>query len=628
MPRPERTVGETGAPARLKYRAGLDGVRAIAVTIVVLYHAKFSVASGGFVGVDVFFVLSGFLITSLLLSEYAFTGTIDLVRFWLARMRRLLPAALLVIVASLLVVAIFSPNDLASLRGDALASVLYVNNWHQILAHRSYFAAFGRPSLLQHFWSLAVEEQFYLIWPPLLLVGLRFLRRRQLVAGAALGAVASGTLMVVLYDPAHDPSRVYYATDTRAMPLLVGVVLAFVWPAMRDAKPIRGSAAAVLDGVGLLGLALVLYAVVQWVDYQSFVYRGGLEVLAIGAALLIASASHPSTRVGKALGCAPMRWIGRRSYGIYLWHWPVMVMSRPGLDFNTGKAVLVPIQIGVTVTLAAASYKYVELPIRQGRLQARTRSWLNRVSTARGWTAIAAAPALVAIFVIGIASWPASATGIPHEPTASAIARVVLKPHHVVRDTASRSTTSTSTTPTRASTPLATPKTRPYPSQADGIPRGPILMVGASVMLAAIQPLEHKLHAHVDAVVSRPPETILDRLKEYRAAGRLPPIVVVQTGENAPLSSGYLTALRHVLQGVKRVVLMTLRAPNQSWIPALNAEFVRFARTWPQARIGDWAAVSGNPSLTWDGTHPDPAGAIVYERVVAKAIYGSASGPG
>lgn len=591
----------------LAYRPGLDGVRAIAVAIVVLYHGKVSAAGGGFLGVDVFFVLSGFLITSLLLHEHGRTGTIDFVRFWLGRVRRLLPAFVVVVLVSLLVVALFSSQDLPSLRGDALASVLYVNNWHQVLAERSYFAAFERPSLLQHFWSLAVEEQFYLLWPPLLLLGLRRLDARRVALIALGGAVVSVLLMALLYDPNRDPTRVYFGTDTRAFPLLVGVVLAFTWPAMRHARPVSGSARGGLDAIGLAGLLIVLAAVVGWSDYDPFLYPWGLLIAALGSAMLIASAAHPSSRVGQALGWAPLVWIGARSYGIYLWHWPVMAMTRPELDVHVTLWVLVPLQIAVTVGCAALSYRYVEMPIRRGEAQERVRAWLGQMQTSRRRAVLGATPAIVLLLVVLLAAWPTAGRHVPGGPSASAAASALA-------DTAP-GTSTTAVDPRE----LARQQRGQVPV-AQAAPDGPILAVGASVMLAAIDPLQRRLHARVDAAVSRQPKDILDRLEAYRAAGELPPVVVVQIGENGPLYYEDQQRLKEILQGVPRVVLMTVRAPTVNWIDEVNAKLEALTDGWPQAAIADWHAASENSNLLFDGAHPNAQGGVVYARLVADAI--------
>jgi len=600
----------------LAYRPGLDGIRALAVAAVVLFHGGVEPFSGGFLGVDLFFVLSGFLITSLLLEEHARTGTVDLARFWLRRARRLLPAALLVIVVSLVAVALLSSEDLPPLRGDALASALYVNNWHQILADRSYFEAFGRPSLLLHFWSLAVEEQFYLLWPPLLLVALRFLRPASVALLALLGAVASGVLMALLFDPSHDPTRVYYGTDTRATPLLAGVALAFVWPAMRGQVNVVGRGARIdLDVMGVAGLALVLYGVFSWEALDPFLYPGGLALTALGAVLLTASASHPASHVGRALGWAPLAWLGARSYGIYLWHWPVMALTRPELDVDASMWLLVPAQLAATVALAALSYRFVEMPVRRGAAQARLRAWLGGLSVPRRRAALAAVPAALALFVAGALAWPVAPRELPVAHTQSALARSAPSAAKL-----SASAGRSDAAPADGSTAAPAPA-RPARRKAAAAPRGPVLAVGASVMLAAIGPLEHRLHARVDAAVARQPAEIVERLQAYRDAGGLPPVVVVQTGENGPLYRDDLLALKEVLRGVPRVVLVNVRSPEVSWADDTNAKLDELKSTWPQATVADWHDASDDDDLLYDdGTHPNPAGAAVYARVVRRAI--------
>src|SRR5579871_3941423 len=270
---------------RLRRMPGIDGLRAIAVAAVFVYHADQAWLPGGFLGVDVFFVISGYLITSLLIAELAATGGVQLARFWAGRARRLLPALFLLLAVCLLIGATVERNKLVMLRGDALSSIFYVANWRFIFEHESYFAQFGRPPLLRHLWSLAVEEQFYLIWPPLFLALSRIRHRTVVPVLVALAALGSTALMWALYTPGADTSRVFYGTDTRAAPLLVGVLLAFVWRPGSMTR-LNRAGARVLNGASAVALAAVAYMLATVHDYDQFTYRGGFLVLALCAALL------------------------------------------------------------------------------------------------------------------------------------------------------------------------------------------------------------------------------------------------------------------------------------------------------------------------------------------------------
>jgi peptidoglycan/LPS O-acetylase OafA/YrhL len=581
----------------IRYRPGLDGVRALAVIGVLLYHAQVAAVPGGFLGVDLFFVLSGFLITSLLLDDRLRTGTVHLAQFWMRRARRLLPAAFVVILIALIVTAAWHPSDLRNLRGDALASVLYVNNWHQVFANRSYFAAFDRPSLLQHYWSLAVEEQFYLIWP-LALLAMRSWSRRRIAVIAVAGAAGSALLMAGIYNPNADPSRVYYGTDTRAMPILVGVALACVWPMLGSVRPIGRSATWLLDALGVGGLVVLVLAMTHWTDYDPFVYRGGLVIAAAAGAVVIGGAAHPATHLSRALGWAPLVWIGRRSYGMYLWHWPVMALSRPGVDVQWPMWQLVPLQIGITVLLAELSYRYVEMPFRTGAVQRRGRALAASMSIARRRVGIGAVAAALAGVTTAIAAAPAPAAHRPFTRLASADALVPDAALH-------------------APTPA---KQASVQHVSHETARPPVLMVGASVMLAASRPLHDMLHAIVDAKVGRQPYDIVNRLRAYRRHHALEPVVAVQIGENGPFTTEEAEALRQVLRGVSIVVLINLRNPGRSWIAVSNKKIDHLAHTWRHVVLANWRKASANPRLLWDGAHPNAAGALVYARTVREAV--------
>ena len=365
---PEARGAPPAAPARrtMAYVPALDGLRAVAVVGVLLFHGGVSWIPGGYLGVDVFFVLSGYLITTLLLHERVSTGGVDLRAFWTRRLRRLLPA-LLVLLA---VVAVATPffvaaAERASVRGDAIASLLYVANWHFILTDQSYFA--GAPSPLRHLWSLSVEEQWYLVFPVVLAVALRRARRLgPLLVGMAVAMVASALWMAHLATGGGDPSRAYYGTDTRAHSLLAGALLAGVaaqWPLHRYRRA--------LSVLGLLGALGVLASYVLVSEGDLWMYRGGFLGLAVATAALVGAVALPRTPLPwtRALAVAPLVAIGRVSYGLYLWHWPVNVFLTPertGLDGGgLDDVALLAVRTAVAVAFTLASYRLIEMPIRR-----------------------------------------------------------------------------------------------------------------------------------------------------------------------------------------------------------------------------------------------------------------------
>jgi peptidoglycan/LPS O-acetylase OafA/YrhL len=394
-----------------RYMPGLDGLRAVAVLAVIAYHEQFAWAPGGLLGVGVFFTLSGYLITDLLLGQWSASGRLQLRDFWLRRARRLLPALFVMLAVVTAWVTVMDRAQLPSLRKAVAAAATYSSNWYLIAAHSSYFARFAPPAPLDHLWSLAVEEQFYLIWPWLLLAGLCLLRARGRAGAVAwlalptlLLAAASAVEMFLLYQPGFDPTRIYEGSDTRAFGLLIGAALAMVWPSRRAAVPDRVRRV-LLDGAGIAGLAVI--AVLFWRvgQYSSFTYRGGLVVLSFATAAVVAATACPGSVVGLALGWRPLRWIGVRSYGIYLWHFPVIVLTSP--PNSTEDLPRAALQIAASVVLAALSWRFVEEPVRHGalaRLRARVRSsqWYTQSAGVGGLAAVTAASGVVVVACVGL----------------------------------------------------------------------------------------------------------------------------------------------------------------------------------------------------------------------------------
>jgi peptidoglycan/LPS O-acetylase OafA/YrhL len=385
-----------------RYMPGLDGLRALAVLAVIAFHEQFSWAPGGLLGVGVFFTLSGYLITDLLLSQFRRYGNLRLGEFWLRRARRLLPALFVMLAVVTAWVTIADRARLSALRGAVGAAAGYFSNWYLIDTHSSYFSRFAPAQPLDHLWSLAVEEQFYLIWPWLLLLGIIAVRRRPkalpwLALPTLALAAASAGLMLVLYHPGYDPTRVYEGTDTRAAGLLIGAALAMVWSSERAARATR-TWRAILDGPALAGIAVIFLMVWRVGQYSPFLYKGGLVVLSLATAAVLAGAAVPGSVVGRALGWGPLRWLGVRSYGIYLWHYPVIVLTTPANGIISLPRAAA--QIAVSTGIAALSWKFVEEPVRHGalgRLGARLRAGqLRRV----GWTGLAAGGAAGGLLVV------------------------------------------------------------------------------------------------------------------------------------------------------------------------------------------------------------------------------------
>ena len=359
----------------LRYMPALDGLRALAVIAVLLYHADVGWARGGYFGVDAFFVLSGFLITGLLLGEWQTTGSIDVKAFWIRRARRLLPALALVLSGVCLYAAFAaSPVELDQLRRDGLSTLVYVANWNQIFSHQSYFQKFAAPSPLLHTWSLAIEEQFYLVWPLAIFALLRRrVSRRALLAFCGALALGSAVLMGVLYRPGHDPSRVYYGTDTRAQSLLIGAMLAILL-AGRELNVVHTHRRVLHVGAIAAACALA-YIWTTTSETDGWQYRGGFALAAVLVAVVIASVTSPGDTgpLGKLLSSAPLRTIGIMSYGLYLWHWPIYVYlseDRTGLDHTP----LLLARLAVTFAAAGASFMLVERPIRRGSFRLRRRT--------------------------------------------------------------------------------------------------------------------------------------------------------------------------------------------------------------------------------------------------------------
>jgi peptidoglycan/LPS O-acetylase OafA/YrhL len=359
-----------------RYMPGLDGLRAVAVLAVIAFHLGFDWAPGGMLGVGVFFTLSGYLISDILLAQLNARGRIKLGAFWLARARRLLPALFVMLAIVVAWVTVLGPAQPDQFRKGVISAIFYANNWEQIFADVSYFARFEAEGPLDHLWSLSVEEQFYILWPFLLLAGVKLVHERPLASGVRprlalltiAGAIASTILMAVLYKPSLDPSRLYFGTDTRAGGLLFGAALAMVWPSRKLSRRIAPQARNMLDALGVLGLLVIALLIWRTGELSSFNYRGGFALLSLATVLVLMPLTHPACRLGKWVGMKPLRWVGVRSYGIYLWQTPIIVLTTPHGTQHEDDLLRSLLQVVAIFAVAALSWRFLEEPIRHGAI--------------------------------------------------------------------------------------------------------------------------------------------------------------------------------------------------------------------------------------------------------------------
>ena len=734
---------------RLPHAPALDGLRALAVVAVLLYHAGLSWLPGGFLGVEIFFVISGYLITSLLLAEWSTTGRIDLAGFWLRRARRLLPALFALLLGVVAFAVIFLPDEVAGMRGDAVSGALYVNNWYQIFSHKSYFESAGRPSLLRHLWSLAVEEQFYLLWPLLFVILMRWSRkrvphifvvnfvgneaasadRRQNIEESpkqgsqssplqfaiprcnrdggrssatpacnvhtnfigkvsdkdmmhfALGltvasAAASALGMAMQYAPDADPSRIYFGTDTRASGILIGEALAFLL--VGRTRRLQGSCGQSLarsgseDGrrafcrrqgtaCGYNGTALVTIAclvalgelltcLLRLNEFQSFLYRGGFVLTSLATTALIAAAVQaPDARISRIFAWAPLRWIGVRSYGIYLWHFPIFMVTRPQLDVACDGIGLLAARLALTVLIAALSYQCMELPIRQGILarvwhvwraaQGRERSWLTTCG-------LAAATFVTAPFLVfGALLITAEAPPPPAYLTAMQAVMVPGRAGPLHREPVERLDPPQPLEAARAAVREAHGETpAPYlnaptdghsttqlnvvhssfaPPASNTISGTEIVAIGDSVMLGVRDELLRALgpDAIVDAEVGRQARHALAAAQKLRQEGKIRPIVILHIGANGFISAGMFDQIMAELADARQVLIVNVKVPR-SWETPNNKMLAEAVRRYPNAVLVDWHAASENrPEIFWkDGHHLRPKGAVIYANLIAQAL--------
>jgi peptidoglycan/LPS O-acetylase OafA/YrhL len=653
---PPATPGGRGATSGLAYLGGVDGLRAIAVLAVIAFHGAIFHLDGGFLGVEVFFVISGYLITSLLIAEYRRTGQVSLRAFWLRRARRLLPALCALWVAVVAISATLVPDAFVATKADLPGAVFFVSNWWQIARHQSYFMAIERPPLLLHLWSLAIEEQFYLLWPIAFAYLCARVRGRWLACGAVAMAIASAAWMATLYDPGRDASAVYYRTDTRLSGLLFGMALAAIWrpgPGKDDHAGDRGERSVaggrVLGVAGLLAFAVLAWAFVELSDSAPLVYRGGFLVVDVATAVLVAAAVHPSAWVGRVLGVAPLAWIGRRSYGLYLWHWPIFAITRPDLDIHMGGARLFALRLVLTLVVSELCYRFIETPLRQADLAAMFRALAlggSAVQRNRAWRAVGAVAVVAALTVGLLSGGPVRAAG-GDSAAAGATGSWVLADSAPFKDGhhADRVVTPGS---------MAGPAS---PVVGRGIPVDPswpktLTLLTDSVTLGVKMSLPAALSDWKVEVVGRPALMVKQVVPEFLRGRTVGSVVVVGLAYNSLFEKNRRNYDRWAAlwdreadtllsdlgaRGAKKVVWVTLREPSPevvtdkgksqyglyAWFfPYVNERLHALVERHPEVGLADWMAVSNVPGVTYDLIHLSSGGVKLMTSTITAAVLG------
>ena len=619
--------------------AGLDGLRAMAVLAVLGYHLRPSAVSGGFLGVDIFFVISGFLITTLLIREQRTGGRIDLRAFWTRRARRLVPALVTVVATSIVVAWLVDGDLLVGIGRQTIGAATFSTNWVELGASTDYFDATS-PLLFNTFWSLAIEEQFYLLWP-IVIVG--FVRARVRAAPAAVftlvAAGGSAALMSVLSASGASATRVYYGTDTHLFGMMLGASLAFAFAAPVAILASRRWHRLRL-WVGFVGMAAVLALIFGLGHASSFTYHGGIALASVCSVLMVVALPGGPTSFTRLLQIRPLVWVGERSYGIYLWHWPVFLIvsellpaPAPGVPPTLLTVLSV---LAATAILSEVSYRWIEGPIRRNGFAGTWHALVGRrlervvapamiVLMALAGFALATAPdrsqaqLSVEAGLRAIESQPSLVpTTVPSQP--SLVPTTVPSQPSLVPTTVPDSTVPDSTVPD-----TATPE--PVWSRDLAVPPGELIMgFGDSVLSGAAPAMYERFPGvFIDATPILQWRDAPAIVAELQQAGTMRPVVILHFGTNAGLKDeSSVAALREVLDILgpdRRVVLLTVVGISY-WIPTTNAMLGEVSAEYPNTIVADWhAVIEESPELLYnDQTHPNNAGIVVYAELVASAL--------
>lgn len=611
-----------------RYITGFDGIRSLAVIGVILYHLLPSQMRGGYLGVPVFFAVSGYLITDLLLQEWKQTGKINIKQFYYRRMKRLYPALVAMLIGASAYITLFQRNLLNNLRGNVLSSLFYVNNWWQINHGMSYFDRFAGESPFTHIWSLAVESQNYLIWPVVFVLLMKFIKNKANVFFSILGAaLVSAILMAVLYVPGSDPTRVYYGTDTRLFSILLGGALAFIWPSTRLKTQIPPQAKRILNGVGLVTMILLILAFLFLRDDLTFVYYGGMFLVSLLSILLVAITAHPGASWNRWLTNPVFSWIGKRSYGIYLYQFPVMIFYEAKVNVANHIFLHTIVEVLLIGLVTELSYRFVEKPLRYFNYRESFATLKNSFYAplkSRRKIGFIFSGLLTLIAVVGIIIAPTNQVDANQQALQKQIEqnKKAADKTETVQSSSETQQTDQTTESSEAPKSLADK----YSLSNREITKAKNLKItafGDSVLLAGSKGLTEIFPKMVvDGEVGRQLKDSPPLLQALKDKGELNDTVLLSLGTNGPFNQDDFAQIMNILGDKHQVFVLNTHVPTRRWQNDVNSTLDAVAKEYKNVHLIDWYGYS-NTHPDWfydDQVHPNEGGSIHYCSLIAKEI--------
>ena len=580
------STGQVG----VRHISSIDGLRAIAVTAVVLYHLGISWIPGGFLGVDLFFVISGYVITRLILDSINQSSALDLRAFYAARLRRIYPGFLFMVVCTIIFIGVWAPEAIKRFLSDLPFALTGTINWLLVARHQDYFETVGRPPLLQHTWSLAVELQFYFIWPIILLGVLKYFGKKNIARIALVIAMVSGTSLFFVslqldQSNAQQISHIYFGTDTHSLGLFLGSALAVSWIPQNLSADIEKRAQDVIDGIGVFGLLGLISTFLFIDESNASLYRIAFPLAGIFGCLVIISLVHPASRFAPIISTAPFRWVGQRSYGIYIWHWVIFQVTRPSVDLSGQTWALYLARVLLVLALADISLRWVEIPFRQGLVQNWFRGMKYRSAKVKLRQQISVVASIIMILAV----------------TTSISVQAINKADQIANQIAQESNDTQSQQDLGSTTGL--------------------WVTGDSVILGIRSKLEAKEHISlINARVGRQAPELLAVMRVDQTSVPSSP-VVFNLGNNNALSEQTVVDIFEIVKNQPQIIVVNTAVPR-AWKDANNAIISKVAANYPNTKVVDWDRIStGRPELfAPDGVHLSPAGSDVYVDLVLSVI--------